>query len=306
MKIITVTLNPCIDKSAEIDEIRIGGLNRLLDLNSHLGGKGYCVSRTLANLGGESIAMGFISDEIKEIGFAGEFVKISSLRVNLKVISNGILTEFSEQGKVNVEERDELFKKIKSKIAPGDLVAVMGSLPNGIKPKQALKLLLDIKAAGASLFLDADGEFLKLGILAKPDYLKPNAVELCEFLDIKNEEELINLINSNAELLRQRLGKRAKLITVSLGASGAYFITPNETLYFPALPITVRNTAGAGDAMSAAICYSVLHNLELKETARLAMATSAAACMTIGTLPPSKTEIEKLKNLKEFNKVNKK
>ena len=58
--IITVTMNPAIDKTVTIDRLCPGGLNRIKEVEYDAGGKGINVSKTIKALGGESIATGFL------------------------------------------------------------------------------------------------------------------------------------------------------------------------------------------------------------------------------------------------------
>lgn len=58
--IITVTMNPAIDKTVEVDKFQPYGLNRIRRVEYDAGGKGINVSKTIHALGGESLAMGFL------------------------------------------------------------------------------------------------------------------------------------------------------------------------------------------------------------------------------------------------------
>lgn len=58
--IITVTMNPAIDKTVEIEQLVPNGLNRIQKVEYDAGGKGINVSKTIHELGGESLAMGFL------------------------------------------------------------------------------------------------------------------------------------------------------------------------------------------------------------------------------------------------------
>ena len=57
--IVTVTLNPAVDKVARLDAIREYEINRLSKVESDAGGKGINVSRTIKALHSVSIATGF-------------------------------------------------------------------------------------------------------------------------------------------------------------------------------------------------------------------------------------------------------
>ena len=58
--IITVTMNPAIDKTVDIEKLQPGGLNRIQRVEYDAGGKGINVSKTIRELGGSSIAAGFL------------------------------------------------------------------------------------------------------------------------------------------------------------------------------------------------------------------------------------------------------
>ncbi|HCY07233.1 MAG TPA: 1-phosphofructokinase, partial [Erysipelotrichaceae bacterium] len=58
--IITVTLNPAIDKTSYIEKLKLNSLNRINNLKIEIGGKGINVSKTLKSLNEETICLGFI------------------------------------------------------------------------------------------------------------------------------------------------------------------------------------------------------------------------------------------------------
>lgn len=57
---LTVTMNPAIDKTVEVDKFQPYALNRIRRIEYDAGGKGINVSKTIHALGGESLAMGFL------------------------------------------------------------------------------------------------------------------------------------------------------------------------------------------------------------------------------------------------------
>ena len=64
--ILTVTFNPAIDKTAEVDELIPGGLNRLRNVMQDAGGKGINVSKTIFDLKGKGVATGVLAGEAGE------------------------------------------------------------------------------------------------------------------------------------------------------------------------------------------------------------------------------------------------
>ena len=65
--VVTVTMNPAIDKTVEIEALVSGGLNRISKVEYDAGGKGINVSKTIRELGGESIATGFLGGNTGKI-----------------------------------------------------------------------------------------------------------------------------------------------------------------------------------------------------------------------------------------------
>ena len=64
--IVTVTMNPAIDKTVDIDRLQHGGLNRIQKVEYDAGGKGINVSTVFRNMGYDSTALGFVA------GFTGQ------------------------------------------------------------------------------------------------------------------------------------------------------------------------------------------------------------------------------------------
>ena len=57
--ILTLTLNPCIDKTIYLDELEVGSYNRVKSTREDLSGKGLNVSIVLTNLSEDTLCMGF-------------------------------------------------------------------------------------------------------------------------------------------------------------------------------------------------------------------------------------------------------
>lgn len=92
--IYTVTLNPSIDYIVEVDQVKLGSLNRMKRDLKLPGGKGINVSRVLNQLNVQNKAIGFlggftgryIEDWLHEEGIASDFVSVSDdTRINIKL-----------------------------------------------------------------------------------------------------------------------------------------------------------------------------------------------------------------------------
>lgn len=67
--IYTVTFNPAIDYVIKVDNLTLGQVNRTTREYIFCGGKGINVSHLLANLGVDSVGLGFIA------GFTGDVIE---------------------------------------------------------------------------------------------------------------------------------------------------------------------------------------------------------------------------------------
>jgi 1-phosphofructokinase len=305
--IITLTLNPALDKTARVDVMKPNALNRLRNVTLDAGGKGVNVSAMIHALGGERIAVGFagggageeLLSLIAQKGLHADFVPIAAVtRTNLKVIDdNGALTELNEPGPhVSGDEWAALERKLAALAEKGSIVVLSGSLPAGLGKDTYQKLSAMLRRIGAAVFLDADGEAFELALENGPDaipnYIKPNRFELLQYFGIDDDDRVDDM--KLIELCRALLDKGVGRIALSMGAEGAIFANENGLWRSPALKVPIRSTVGAGDSMTGALVYSFARGLTDEQGFALAMAASAGACTTEGTRPPDRALVDRL------------
>ncbi|MFI3171427.1 MAG: 1-phosphofructokinase [Eubacteriales bacterium] len=305
--IVTVTMNPAIDKTIDVESLQVGKLNRIKRVEQDAGGKGINVSKTIQALGGESIATGFlggsagkmIENVLQTMGITTDFVHVDGeTRTNTKVIdANSELTELNEPGVVITEAQlQKLMQKLEAYASENTLIVLAGSLPAGV-PKDTYAVLIEmLHKKGAKVLLDADGELFRNGIEAGPDMIKPNRDELSEYAGIvgkATDEDLLVIAKTFQD-------KGIETVAISMGSEGAMMIQGNRKVKCPVLKIKAHSAVGAGDAMVAAMAYSWQQELEFEEMVKLCLATSAGAVTTIGTKPPTMEVVEELKKQVEI------
>ena len=302
--IVTLTLNPAIDKTARIGALYPRALNRLGRVERDAGGKGVNVSKMLAALGQDSVACGFAAGQTGQAvvetlrawpggRIAPDFVAIpGETRTNLKLIEpDGALTELNEPGPAAGPEHIEaLTKTLLGYAGPDVLFVLAGSIGPGVPPDIYRTLTERLHAAGAKVLADADGALFAHALAAAPDVVKPNAFELCQYFGIETCEGLPELAAMGRALTRRGVG----LVCISMGGQGACFVRQDAAWYAPALPVTPASTVGAGDAMLAGVACGLDRGLPLADCLRLGMAAGAAACTTPGTRPPERDAVEAL------------
>ena len=183
--IVTVTMNPAIDKTVEVEEFVCRGLNRIRKVEYDAGGKGINVSKTIHELGGYSVATGFlggnngqiIANVLKKKGITCDFVWVSGeTRTNTKVVEDdGSLTELNEPGAlIRDEDIDRLKKKLLEYADEDTIFIFAGSIPKGVTQDIYREMICLVKEQGASVLLDADGEVFCRSMEAMPDIIKPS------------------------------------------------------------------------------------------------------------------------------------
>ena len=190
--IITVTMNPAIDKTVDIEKLQPGGLNRIQRVEYDAGGKGINVSKTIRELGGSSIAAGFLGGNagrtietvLQEKGIQHDFIWVDGeTRTNTKVYEKtGEVTELNEPGpQITGEAVEQLLQKLEGYADEKALFILAGSIPNGVDKNIYAEITKRVHARGARVLMDADGELFRNALKAGPDIIKPNRVELEEY-----------------------------------------------------------------------------------------------------------------------------
>lgn len=303
--IITVTMNPAIDKTVDVDTLNIGGMNRVKSIIQDAGGKGINVSKTIHALGGETLATGFLGGDagrmikysLSQLGINHDFVTIEGeTRTNTKIIdksNNNKVTELNEPGpNILSNELEELCNKLEQYASPDNIFVFSGSIPNGVSPTIYAQLIRKLNKKQARVCVDADGTLLTEAVKAKPLIVKPNNYELKKYFGIDSEISDAALLDRGRMLIKDG----PQIVVISCGNQGAYFINKDLIYYSPGIDIHTHSTVGAGDAMVAALTYGLDKNMTFEESCKLSIAASAGACTTIGTKPPSKELVEMLVN----------
>jgi len=300
--IITVTLNPALDKTIEIDEFKIGNVNRIASTRVDVGGKGINVSKVIKELQNKSLVLGFLGgssgNQIKryldDSKIKNDFLYINGeTRTNLKIYDkvNNTHTDINENGpSINSGDITNIKKKIMEYCNEKSLVVLSGSVPTGADSCIYGELIKDIKDKGGKVILDADGDMLMQGMKAGPYLVKPNIDELEKAFGISIDNE-----NKIIEISKKILEYGVKYVVISLGGEGSMFISRDKIAKVAGLQVEVKSTVGAGDSMVAAMAVAIENNYDFEETIKLACATSTANVMTEGTQTGKFEDIEKLK-----------
>lgn len=308
--IITITLNPAIDKTISISDFKVDHVNKIESQRIDPAGKGINVSKVIKALNGESIALGIIGGEtgneikryLNDKGIKNDFVNVDKkTRSNLKIVDyvNHTFTDINEQGAfVNEIKQKEIVNKILEYANKDNLLVLSGSAPGGFDKTIYKEIVEKAQAKGAKVILDASENLFLEGIKSAPYLIKPNVHELEVALNvsIKTHSDIVRAARKIIEL-------GVKLVVVSDGGNGSIFVTKEEAFIAKGIKVEVKSTVGAGDSMVAAIAYGLDQKLELKDIMVLASAVSTANVMTEGTQTGDLSIIESLKEKVRIEKI---
>ncbi len=283
--IYTLTFNPALDYSLNVDSFKIGETNRSYNEDFQIGGKGINVSVILTRLDVPNVALGFIAgftgrqlNKIAmEIGIKTDFILLENgnTRINVKLKGTSE-TEINATGpSIDLKAIEQLFEKL-SRLKMGDTLVLSGSVPPSVDSDIYEKILAKLYGKGIRVCVDATNELLLNTLKYKPYLIKPNLFEL-EQISGKTLDTDQNIINA-ALCLKE---KGAQNVLVSLGDKGAIFVDEfSKVTKLNPHKINAVNTVGAGDSMLAGFLAGVDTNLSY--ALKLANAAGAATASNIG------------------------
>jgi 1-phosphofructokinase len=296
-KITTVTLNPAIDETVLLDGLLPGVVNRATGHHRQPGGKGINISSMLGGYGIPTIATGFLGRENTGIfeqlfvqqGIRDEFIRIDgNTRTGIKIVSQSH-RETTDINFPGLQPCPSDFRLLLDKLAtlvhPGYWFVVAGSLPAGFSVTDFKELLLLLKHGGAKIAVDTSGTALRAAIDCGVDLIKPNHHELAEILSLA-PDDLASIIAGAANLQQEKVPH----VLLSLGADGAMFFTPEESLTAKPPPVDVVSTVGAGDSLLAGYLAGMVTGLSATDCAKLATVFAWNALESIERRAPSHDE----------------
>ena len=299
--IATVTLNPSLDKTVTVEGLVVDETNRWTSLRRDPGGKGINVSRVLHELGNETIAYGFIGGidgQILEHLLGEQGVPYDFTSINGQIRSNFIITNLKTRRQTRIDapgphisrsELENLMDKITHIEPKPDFLVLAGSVPPGVPDDIYRQIIEETKKHGVKTVLDSDDEWLKEGIKAKPDVIKPNVHETEELLGEKLRDEAAII-----QALKTLVGEGIEVVAISRGKDGLIVANGGKILKVIPPQVEIRSTVGAGDSAVAGLVLKLSQGDGIEEACRLAVAAGTAATLTPGTELCRRQDVERL------------
>lgn len=302
--ILTLTVNPAIDKSCEINHVVPERKLRCTKPSFEPGGGGLNVTRAIHKLGGKSEALylsggppgQMLGHFLDEEGINHQPIEIEDwTRENLVVFESTTEQQyrFGMPGpEIKAHEWQKVLDYIKNlSTCPAFLVA-SGSLSTGIPVDFFTRVARIAKEKDIRMIVDTSGDALS-SILEDGEIflIKPN---IGEFRDIAGKSEVTEeeqIIGYAGKLIKE---KKVQVVVISIGSAGTLLVTKDGCRKMRAPAVTIKSKVGAGDSMVAGITLALARGKALEDAIRFGIAAGAGAVMTPGTELCRREDVERL------------
>lgn len=286
--VLTVTLNPAIDKIIWVKNFSIGKDFRADHISLSAGGKGLNVSRTLKSLGQKSNATGFlagasgqwIASELHNEKINCDFLSVpGQTRTNLTILNSKTkeITRILESGpSVNFSDWKKFKSKFTALVKNCRYVIFSGSKAVGLHDSCYAELISIARRKGIKTVLDTSGKPLLLGLKAKPFMIKPN-LEEAEFVT----GHPLNSMEKIRRAIKYFHGFGIENVIISSGKKGA-MASDGETILRAIAPkIPLKNNVGCGDALAGGFIYADACRYDFATSFRYSVACSCANLLSV-------------------------
>jgi tagatose 6-phosphate kinase len=318
--ILTVTMNPAVDKTYYVPYFGKGCMVRVMNFRELPGGKGINVTRVLHTLGYPVLATGFlggrngvwIEARLLEEGIASDFIKIpGETRATLTIVeeTSGLVTELLEAGPVIDSVYADMFLTNVGTLAKrARFVTLSGSLPQGLAADFYAQVVERVQVQGALACVDTSGEALRLSLGAQPYLVKVNQSEFADMIGDTRAEK--------SETMKDRLRKdsvatsqefalqlqkfretHCQIAVVTFGPDGSVACDGQGVWYVSSPRVNTVNAVGSGDSFFAGLVGGLLDGLAVSDALALASAAGASNAAHPGAGQVNQRQVKELKEL---------
>lgn len=298
--VLTITLNPVLERKLIFDEINYSSANRSNFEKLNAGGKGINVSRQLNLLGIDNLALSFAggnNGKILRALIADE--KINNVLINTKsetrysinIIdkkNKNVTIFFSPNAEINSEECERLFAKFEKILPNVSIVVLSGSSPTQECDKISGHIIEKANSYDKIVVADTYGNHLQNIIDASPMIFHTN---------LKETEKSLGISLSTAEdkinFLKYLYSKGIKLAFLTDG-NEEFYVSKFDFIYKVIPPnVNEYDSTGSGDAFLSGIIFGLEKALVFDEFLRIAVSLGAANAEQEDTCKVSPDEYKK-------------
>lgn len=299
--IATLTMNPAIDISYEVDRVFHTHKIRTHDEKYAPGGGGINVARVFVRLGGHARCL-YLSGGATGTALDGLIDLHQLVRTRIAIAGHTRVATAVLERETGKEYR---FTPSGPHVAEGEWQAALaaltevecdrfvasGSLPPGVPDDFYARAAAIMRRRGVPMVLDTSGAALREGLAGGGLLLvKPSQGELQKLVGRE--------LSGPADIAEAAAGivaaGQARIVAVTMGHEGAVLAHADGTLYLPALPIAAQSAVGAGDSFVAGMVHALARGWDTIAAFRFGMAAGSAAVLSPGTGLAHPADIERL------------
>ena len=298
--ILSVTPNPCVDKTVSLASLKVGEKNLCDASTTVAGGKGNNVARAVKALGERSASVVLVG------GAAGKHVVEMITREDLVTChpvwiegqTRTITTVLESSGhrqtplfepgpKVDPAERELFVAMVVSQLANASVLTLNGTVPDPLMQDVYARIITRAREAGVAVILDTHGPELELGLMAEPYMVKPNEKEAAELVGFPLDNE-----SARWRAVDHFHDRGVRLVVLSLGPEGVLASDGKERIHVTPPAIEEVNAVGSGDSLVAGIAIGIKHGWSLEQTISWGVSAGTANAMSWDIGHFTRSEVE--------------
>lgn len=299
MNIITLTINPALDKSAKVDGLLPTQKLKCHSIAYQPGGGGINVSRMLNRLdekthcimtsGGDTGT--YLCELLLKEGINPESLAVKSwTRENLSVVDTQTNLQYRfgmPSNGLQTVELAEIKSMLDKWLHPSDILVLSGSLPENVPIDYYATLIKHVSSKNIKIVIDTSGPALTEALKETIFLVKPNQRELAQLAG----KEFLSSTEQEAFALEMVTSGKAQYVVVSLGARGAFMASTAGIVYQSTPSVSVKSTIGAGDSMVAGLIYGIKNDFAVQDILKWGVACGVATTMNEGTNLANKSNV---------------
>ncbi len=302
-KILTITLNPAVDKAVKVLRFKVGDDFREKALFLSAGGKGVNVSQVLRHVGAQTItggflggpAGGYIKRELDKDGIRHSFSNTAgNTRTSLTILDPSLntITRILERGPEITRKELNLFRKRYLSLLNGcGAVVLSGRNIPGAPDSLYAELISAAKKRGVFTVLDTSGRPYLLGIKKKPSMIKPNQDEVRHLTG-----RGVLKVSGLKSVARDLYGRGIKIVAITMGSRGAVVYNGRDMVVAVPPKLKRTNPIGCGDSFIAGFLAYMVRGLGFTDCVRMAVACGAANALSIDPGSVKRSEVKRMYN----------
>ncbi|AEX84712.1 ribokinase [Marinitoga sp. 1135] len=317
MDVMTVTLNPSLDREIIVEDFKCGHMFRISNPSNSVmepGGKGINVSKMLSKLGVENMALGFLGGFVGRVfleklledkNITANFVFVEEeTRENIAILDlkNHTITQINSSGpKLQEIDINHMIQRYKNSLSLVEHVLISGSIPPNAPVDIYARMFELAKKNGVTTYMEANGPHFNEAIEKScPMVVRIDLRREKKYFD-RELKEMDDYVYAAEDIIKHG----AKLAVLSYHVEGDIIATPEGIWLFKLEENVDRSHLfGVGDSFMTGIIYYILKNgYNYLEAAKFGMATAIAKVHHIEKYIEDIEEIHKYLNYFEVKKV---